>query len=360
MPASVKVAYAEVQGTISKEQTWVVRDEPLIVNREFRDAYADVVSGDLMQTINVSLIPDKPQYAERPMAIPVTVDTMAMYYNKDLMNAAGIPTPAQTWNDFPSQVEKMTKLDPDGVILQSGAAIGTHANISRATDLISVLMMQIGADMSTSEGAVTFQLIPERLQGTREEPPAFEAVRFYTDFTNPAKKTYAWNETMPNALDAFIQGRVGYYFGYSYDFPVIKARAPKLNFGVSSLPQIPENPVRNVANYWAFAVSKKAKNAAWAWHFLNFLAQETQTKLVVDAVKRPAARKALLSAQLNDEQVGVFASQVLTARTWYHGADPQSVDEAFSIMIRDVNAGTVTIRDAVRFAAEKIGQTRVQ
>ena len=37
---------------------------------------------------------------QRIMAVPVSVDTLAMYVNKDLLNTAGIPTVPSEWSAF--------------------------------------------------------------------------------------------------------------------------------------------------------------------------------------------------------------------------------------------------------------------
>jgi len=33
-------------------------------------------------------------------------------------------------------------------------------------------------------------------------------------------------------LDAFVRGKVVFYFGYAYDYPRIKARAPQMNMKI--------------------------------------------------------------------------------------------------------------------------------
>ncbi|MDP3794118.1 MAG: extracellular solute-binding protein [Candidatus Uhrbacteria bacterium] len=355
-PPSTKIAYQVVVGTIKKEQTWELRTEQGITNKSFKDQYADVAIKDIMRTVNVSPTADKQDFQQRILGIPVSIDTLALYYNKDLLNAAGLPTPPETWSQFQEQVKKLTKLDAQGNLLQSGAGFGTAFNVERAVDLVSVLMMQNGTEMADEIGRPTFELIPAAL-ADRELPPAFQALQFYTDFANPAKETFTWNNAQPNSLDAFIQGRTAFFFGYSYHLNQIRARAPKLNLGVSALPQIDGNPVRNYANYWYFVVSKKTKNPDIAWNFLNFLAKPEESKKILEVIKRPAARKKLLQDQFNDEQVGVFASQVLTSVSWYRGKDPKAAEDAILNMIQSIINGTASVSDAIRFAVDKINQT---
>lgn len=355
-PTSVTMARQVVTGTVQKETTWQLETTPLMTNRQFRDAFIDTMAQDALRTVNISTKPDTTDMRERIMGMPIFVDTLALYYNKDLLNAAGIPTPPETWEQFQDQVKKLTKLDTKGEILQSGAAIGTAYNVDRSVDVLTALMLQSGTEMVTGNGELGLTQIPEKMTNATS-PPAYDALRFYTDFADKTKNTYTWNEAQPNSLDAFTQGKTAFFFGYSYQLDLIRARAPKLNFGFTKLPQIGGNPVQNIANYWMWVVAKKSKNPDVAWRLLNFMADPEQSKKILAVMKRPAARKSLLSDQLRDDDIGVFASQALTAKTWYTGSDPKAMEVALQELITNLVQGRMNLDDAVKFAVQKVGQT---
>jgi ABC-type glycerol-3-phosphate transport system substrate-binding protein len=278
--------------------------------------------------------------------------------NKDLLNAAGVTTIPGDWSAFQEAVPKLVKQDAQGEIAQAGAALGSGVNIERAPDILSVLMMQNGTRMADEDGTPTFNELPRELEAVTNEPPIYRALTFYTDFANPSKEVYTWNNRMPNSLDAFIQGKTAFFFGYNYHLPIIKARGPKINLGISKLPQIEGNPVVNFANYWAFTVSKKSKNTDLAWNFLNFARTPDENKKFLDASKRPAALRAQLTAQLEDEDVGVFASQVLTAKSWYRGTNPKAADDAFIVLIESaLLTDPEKYNELVTNALDKVNQT---
>ncbi len=361
MPASTTVAAQVVSGTIKKDLTWELQTDTSITLRDYKDQFADVAVRDTLRKVNVTTNPNDPvRLQERLVAAPLWLDTLALYYNKDLLNTAGIPTPPENWTQFQEQAKKLTQLDTQGKIVQSAVGMGTISNVERATDLLSVLMVQNGAQMVDENGIPIFDHAPDTSNGERTVPPSLQALEFYTDFANPAKETYTWNNQMPNSLEAFIQGRAAFFFGYSYHADQIRARAPKLNLGITKLPQIEGNPVKNFANYWVWGVAKKAKNPDLAWNFLNFMMRSKESKKVLDVIKRPAARKSLLADQFQDETVGVFASQVLTATSWYRGNNPKVVDDAFKALVEEALAGSTHLPEAMQFAATKIRQTVVQ
>jgi len=358
MPLQTKTAAQSVQGTLKKELVWSLVTEPTVSLRQFKFDYPDVVAGDMIRTVNVSTIPDKRDFQQRVLAVPLSVDTLGMYVNKDLLNAAGISTVPENWDDFQTAVRKLVKQDDNGNILQAGAALGTGLNVERAPDILAALMMQNGTEMSAPDGTPTFQSIPAKLAGQRDQPPAYQALSFYLDFANPGKDVYTWNDKMPNSLDAFIQGKVAFFFGYGYHLPVIRARAPKLNLGIAKLPQIQGNPVVNYANYWAWTVAKKTKSADIAWNLLNFMRKPDESKKFLDAAKRPAALRSQLSAQLENQDIGVFAAQVLTAQSWYRGNDPKAMEDALITLSEDAQgADPQQYANLVKTAVDKVAQT---
>lgn len=356
-PPSVRVAQQVVTGTVRKQVVYEVVEAKTISPRQYRQDFVDAVAKDGIRRVNVSTLADQPKFEDRVVAIPMSVDTLALYYNKDLLNTAGIATPPDGWDQFQAQVRRLVRQNALGEIVQAGAGFGTGSNVERSPDIMALLMMQNGTVMADDNGYPTFERIPPDLASERDTPPAFEALGFYTDFANPSKDVYSWNLSMPNSLDAFIQGSSAFFLGYSYHLPVIRARAPKINLGITKVPQITGNPEVNFANYWMWTVSKKAKNADLAWHFVNFLTNATEAPKYLEAAKRPAARRALLTSQLEDEDIGVFSSQVLTAKSWYRGVDPKNAELAIIDMIDGVVQGTLDPRNALRLTSEKIAQT---
>ncbi len=345
-PASVPVTQERVVerlGGFKTDKSIDIITNKLISPSQLRNTFVDVVADDV--------VIDNQIYG-----LPLAVDTMVLFYNRDILNAAGIPEPPQTWLEFQDQVKTITRQDRDGNIIQAGAAIGTADNVTRSFDILSLLMMQNGTVMEYSNRA-TFHQVPAQL-GKRDIPPGDEATIFYTDFAYPAKEVYTWNDEMPNSFDAFISGESAFFFGYSYHLVDIQNRAPKLNFGYTTAPQIEGNPTVNVANYWIEGVSKKTAHANWAWDFLNFAAtQPEQAQKYVDATQKPTALRSLIAYQVEQETLRPFVEQLLTAQSWYHGQNPAAAEAAFADLINTVVSGQLTVREAVQIAASKVSQT---
>lgn len=342
MPASITVPYLVVKGSLKKESFTELRTTPTVSLRQLRDRFADVVESDVVVDGKI-------------YGLPMAVDTLGMYYNKDLLKNAGIVNPPTSWASFQDQVVKLTKMDQRGMIVQSAASIGTGTNIPRAFDLLSVLMMQNGATMIEDGRTIAFNRTP-RGSG-RATPPGLDALSFYTDFASPAKQVYTWNSTLPSAQEAFIQGRTAFYFDYSFAYDQIRARAPKLNFDIAPIPQIEGNSPVNYANYWVETVSKKSKNKEYAWDFILYATAQKNVASYLAAGTRPTALKALIESQRDDLVLAPFVTQTLTAQSWYHGKNPASATDAFKTMIQDMLAGTGDPVQIINLAAARVAQT---
>ncbi len=354
LPPQISVAMREIQGTIKKEVVTTLKTRPSLSLRELRNNFVDTVYSDV-----VLPTPDekKPEVlTDRIYGLPLFVDSMVLYYNRDLLNAAKIAQPPRTWSEFQQTVKRLTRLDNRGNIIQAGAAIGTGKNVERAFDILSLLMMQNGARMTDDAGYAAFHLVPRELTG-RSTPPGEEALLFYTDFANQGKEVYTWNAQMASSFESFVAGKAAMFLGYSYHLPLIRARAPKLNFGISAAPQIEGNPEINFANYWVEGVSRKTANPDEAWDFVEFMTGAEQAKKYLAEAKRPAALRSLINSQLEDEDLSVFANQTLTAQSWYHGKDAASAERAFIEMLESTVSGALPSKEAIKFAAEKINQT---
>ncbi len=348
MPDTITMVYPVTQGAINKTIVPEARTAKSISLKEIRDNFVDVVAQDV-------ILDDGKVYG-----LPLSVDTLAMYYNKDLFNNAGISQVPAYWNkEFIQDVKKLTKQDSKKGLIQSGAALGGSKNINRFSDILAVLMMQSGATMMSESGQVLFQTTPGNTNNTTYSP-GIDALRFYTDFADPVKESYSWSDEMPNSLDMFISGNLAIMFSYAYDLETIKTRAPKLNFSVTKLPQIEGVPPTNInfANYWVEVVSKKSPVSPQAWDFVQFITKEAQAKIYLTKTKKPTALRSLVNSQKEDDAIGVFADQVLTARSWYHGKNVKAAEDAISEMIDAVSRNTSDkIKEIISNGANKVQQT---
>jgi multiple sugar transport system substrate-binding protein len=354
-PPVVKMPLREIKGSIKKEVVYTAIEKPGPSLESVKNDFVDGVYDDVVLLTPQSdpRLPPVPQVYGLPMAS----DSLVVYYNRDLLANAGIAQPATDWKTFQEQVKQLTRLDETGAIIQSGAALGGSANVERASDILSLLMMQNGTRMTDpNTRQATFDKTPPEMTG-RASPPGVEALLFYADFANPEKEVYTWNDLMPDSLDAFANGQTAYFFGYSYHLPVIRNFNKQLNFGISPFPQIQGNSPTNFANYWVETVSKMTEHPNEAWDFLMYATRAENVQSYLRQTRKPTALRALVNSQLEDLDLSVFAAQAPTAKNWYHGTNAQATEKAYLDMIRQTVSREADPKRIVELAATKVNQT---
>lgn len=347
MPAKVKVTSITAKGQFSKDTVVTIEEKAM--------PSAAAVKSNFVSTVYNDAVIDGKIYG-----IPLALDTMVIYYNKDLLDSAGAPEAPKTWDEFMEAVKASTRFNDKGDIIQAGASLGTSNNVPRAFDILSLLMQQSGVKMM-SGGRASFA---DGADTALSKHPAITALRFYTDFSRRTKEVYTWNEKMGDGLDTFVRGQSVFYFGFAYDYSKIKARAPQLNIEVMPMLQLNEKAPVNVANYWVESVVKKSKSPNEAWDFVMYMAKPENIKKYCEKAIRPTPLRSQINEQKENLAIAPFASQVLNADSWYRGRDSATAEKAFADLITNYlqpaaneAAQAQRERDLLKYAANVVQQT---
>ncbi len=342
MPSQVTLAYQTTKKSLG------IKEEKLIEQRTTPTPSFGQLQGQYLDTVLRDVVING-----KVWGLPLSVDTLVLFYNRNLFNAAGIPLPPSSWQEFQQAATKLTYRDAKGNLVQSGAALGTSKNVRRSLDVLTLLMLQNGTRVMNPDGTALFQTGP---QGPGAYHPGIEALRFYTDFANPTKQVYAWNALQPDSIAAFAANRTAMTFGYSFDLAEIRAASGgRLNMGVISVPQLPGGNA-NVASYWVETVSSRTGHPNEAWDFIFFATQADNVRTYLSKTGKPTALRALVNEQKASDQLGPFASQLLTAQSWYYGYDMATAEEALRQLADGVLSGTEPFQ-AAQQTAQVIEQT---
>ncbi len=308
--------------------------------RAFRDAYAE--EGELYLR------------HDGIIALPFSIDPMVMYWNRDIFTNAGSAKPPAGWDEFLTLAPLLSKKDTSGNITRSAIAFGDFSNIKNAKDILSMLVLQSGNP------------IVEVIDGTRRVsfrdqrglvmPPAQSALRFYTEFANPAKPIYSWNRSLRDAREMFAAGDLAVYFGYASERTAIRAESPRLNFDVAVVPQTRDAKRKTTfGSVTGVAVLKSSRNAQTAFYAAFALADKSFALAFTSASGLPPVRRDLLANKPKNADVftSVFYDSALISQGWLDPR-PDKTKEIFSEMVRNVLSGRSTVSTAVSAAHEGI------
>lgn len=263
--------------------------QTVMTAQDFSNTFFQVASNDLVAGSTI-------------YGIPMMIDGLGLYVNQDLLATAGVSAPA-TWTDVMNMVPKLTVKNGTAIVT-SAIALGTTGNVEHFSDILALMFLQNGANLTT-------------LTGTEAE----QTLVFYRKFADSSDPLFTWSEGMDSSIPAFANGRVAMILAPSWRAHEISLINPKLRFAIVPVPQLPGNSVA-WASYWVEGVSKGSKYQAQAWEFIKYLTSSTgATLLYSDGAKtrlfgEPYARIDLANTITDDPFTGAYVKQALFARSF--------------------------------------------
>ncbi len=333
--------------------------ESIMSQQEYEDTFADIAQEELT-------------YNGQIYGIPLSCDTLAVYFNKHLFQEGLTTEPRSdwTWDDFIQKAQKLTKRDGENII-QSGAAMGTANNTDYAFDILSLIMLQNDTPMVSDDRTTTYFNLIEKQEGGNYYPGT-TALDFYTAFAIPGKKVkltdgtetevYSWNNSMPSSFEAFINEQTAMMFGYAHQIDDIKNQSNK-PFGIVPVPQIKKG-VNEITypNFWAEVVSKDCQYQEEAWKFIEYCSTKQTLREYYKTKDNyvPSSRLDMIEYQKTTTFLGPFVQQIKKAKSWNKG-NAQEVENIFKNMINQVLAGhssQVSIDSAAKDVTEILNKLK--
>lgn len=227
---------------------------------------------------------------------PKDFSTLAVYYNKDMFDAAGLEYPSNdwTWEDMKAAATALTTDDVVGL------------SASEDTNRWLALFWANGGRLFDDEGNVVVN-----------SPEAVAALEYYASFVQDGVGA------LPSALDsgwngeAFGRGKAAMTIEGNWALGFLDESYPELNYGVVELPTAPSGNKATLTFTvcWAVAANAEGAKADAAWRLVNFLTGEEGAARVAEAAfgvmpARPSATDAWIAAK------GEIAEPFVTGATY--------------------------------------------
>jgi len=287
-------------------------------------------------------------------ALPLTVDPMVMYWNRDLFSSAGIINPPTSWSQFIDEVvPKITMVDYGAKIKRSAIAFGEFDNVTHAKDIISLLILQAGNPIILVGADGALEVVLEERFGY-DVVPAQEALKYYTQFSDPSQDVYSWNRSLPLSESAFLSSDLAVYFGYASEYKEMKRKNPHLNFDVADMPQREVGAKQKITfgKMRGLSVLKATKNPNAAFAAVMLMSGPDFISTVSRLMGVPPARKDLLSKKPEQENA-LFYQLALQSRAWLDPL-PETTSAIFRGMTEDILSKRANFADTIETAARKL------
>ena len=281
------------------------------------------------------------------LGFPIFTDPLIMYYNQDLLEAAGFTTPPKYWSDLFEYAPALTKINEALKIDKAGVGLGEFTNVKNAKEIFSALMLQLNNDM-VARDPITNRYSPTLSASSNvSSKPAIQSLDFYSGFSDPVKDIYSWNKSMKSSDQEFISGDLAIYFGLASEFEGIKAKNPNLNFDIAPIPQVKELPtIITYADVYALAIPINSAKGQIALSIASSLSSGPAAAGISGASGYAPIRRDLISAPNQTKYTKVYYGAALDSRSWID-PDDKKTTEIFTRMFENVLSGLSEPSEAV-------------
>jgi multiple sugar transport system substrate-binding protein len=230
-------------------------------------------------------------------AMPTAVRTLAMFYNKDILEAAG-KEPPTTWDEFVDVALATTKRN------------GDELEIAGATYEPGGQGHQWWRECLTRQNGVV-PMSEDRRTLNWTDPLAVEAFAWYMALITEHNVTE--NGFYTDGATAFQTGHAALHIDGSFRLGAYATNAPDLNYGVAPLPEKKEQA--NFASFWANTITRNAGEGdklIAAARFIEFLASPDVMRRWTPAVGELPARTEIAAEEefANEEKLAAFIEQL--------------------------------------------------
>ena len=233
--------------------------------------------------------------------LPTAVRALALFYNRDLMEEAGLDpnSPPATLDELQDQAAACTQRDDDGNFVVQGFVAQPSAQDHHW--FREVLVRQFGGVPYSDDNSEVLYNDEAGLQAWNY------LLSFHTELATGDRDLF------DGSTNAFVGGHVCFHVDGSFRLGTIAKNNPDMNYGVTELPE--HNGIKSTfGSYWTHGLTKKAAEDQARFDasvkFLQFITSAEAGALWVDIVgELPAQLEAGSNPELlADEKLGAFAA----------------------------------------------------
>lgn len=273
--------------------------------------------------------------------IPKDFNTLGMFYNKGLFDAAGLayPTDDWTWTDLQTAATALTDKTDTNKPVYGFCAAGDAGRFP-------AFVFQNGGTVMNADFSDT----------ALDSEAAIGAAKFYTDFRAngsgliPADIGEGWQGTV------FGKGQCAMVYEGGWLIPYLRDQFPGTQYGVAHLPAGPAGE-GNLIFTVAWGISKNTQNPEAAWRVVEFLTNEASQTTVLESGFAYPTRVSLAGSDYltkNSNAAAIFNGAYDNAVPFFWGAAGSDVNDQMGKAFERIYLENQPVADAMTQAAVAI------
>lgn len=268
----------------------------------------------------------------RNYGIPMTSNCLAMYYNKDILDAADVDVP-QTWDEL---LTTGRKLSGDGVYALALSAVKTEEGV--------------------------FQYLPWYLSTgasveSPDSPEGIKALEFFKTLVDEgvmSSEVISWNQS--DAQKQFSSGKAAMMINGPWNINAVQRDSPDINWGIAMVPK--DKEYASVLGGENLGIIKGG-NVEGAWDFLKFFSsKETVDRFISKTGYFPPRQDVAAENERweSDPILSVFMEEMQFAMPRGPHAKWPQISAALAEGLQKGIVGTATPAQAMAEAQAKINE----
>lgn len=279
--------------SVGQDQFSVLRDSGVLAEGQEFIEDIDGIYPSLLNTFT---------FEDVAYCVPKDFSTLALYYNKDMFDAAGLdyPTSEWTWDDMKAAATALTTDDVVGL------------SASDEYQRWMGLVFANGGSLFDADGNVVIN-----------SPAAVEALEYYASFV--ADGTGALPSTLESGWngEAFGKGAAAMTIEGNWALGYLDETFADVSYGVAELPTAPTGNKSTLVftECWAVGANAEGAKQEAAWKLVNFLTSEESAAALGEAgfgpmPSRSSAGESWLAVKGENGQAFVTGAEYAVAPVW--------------------------------------------
>lgn len=270
------------------------------------------------------------QFDGASYGIPNTSNSLALFYNEDMLESAGLDPPG-TWEELREAAGKLSNGDRFGLAVSA-------INTEEGTFHFLPFLWQAGAD----------------IDGLDSEAGR-SALGLWVDLVERgwmSRSILSWNQE--DVKNEFVNERVAMMVNGSWQLPVIEADYPDLNWGVAQLPKGEESAT--ILGGENMTITSASQQVDAAWDLLTWQQEpENLIPYLKGSARQPSRRDlADVPAFARDPKVSLFVEQMPVARPRAYGPNYPEISTYIQEAFQAALSGVSDVGTALSDAQEKV------
>ncbi|KMK75581.1 extracellular solute-binding protein [Alkalihalobacillus pseudalcaliphilus] len=249
--------------------------------------------------------------------IPTAVRTLALFYNKDLFEEAGLDPeqPPTNWDELVEYSKQLTIRDGNDRLQQAGMA-WEPSQQGHHWFRDGLLYQAGGESLSEDRRTILWD----------QSPAGLEAFNYWLDF--PTTHAVGERDFYTDDVTAFMTGHAAMNIDGSFRIGTLQADAPDLNYAIAPLPVKDEQSTQ--ASFWSNGITSgvEGEKLEASVKFLQFLTSEDVMERWLDEIGELPAKEsvAMQGKYLESELYGAFIEQLPYANAHFFVDESQERD----------------------------------